>query len=71
MSGENRGPKYVETISKIFKTEGPVGFYRGWIPPFFGSVIYRSAQFSAFESFYTKCEDIPWTHQPIPFSGGL
>ena len=45
---------YIETIRNVYRVEGPIGFYRGWIPPFFGSVIYRSTQFSVFEAVYTK-----------------
>jgi len=36
------GPGYVETITKVYTSEGLVGFYRGWAPPFMGSVIFRS-----------------------------
>ena len=38
----------------ILLEQGPLGFYRGCVPPFFGSVIYRSVQFAVFEAFYTK-----------------
>ena len=45
---------YVKTIKNVFHREGFIGFYRGCWPPFFGSIIYRSVQFSAFEYFYTE-----------------
>ncbi len=32
-----------QTVKDVALKEGPLGFYRGWIPPFMGSVIYRSA----------------------------
>lgn len=48
---------YIETIKSVYTKEGPIGFYRGCVPPFFGSVIYRSVQFSAFEAFYTMWKD--------------
>lgn len=55
-----------ETILNVWRNQGPIGFYRGSIPPFFGSVIYRSTQFSVFELFYTRwstsqgmCAEIP------------
>ena len=49
--------RYLPTIAKVFREEGPLGFYRGWIPPFIGSVLYRSIQFSVFEACYTKFKD--------------
>lgn len=58
--------RYFPTVASIWTTEGFLGFYRGCIPPFFGSVIYRSTQFSVFEAFYTKwgsnedmCKEVP------------
>jgi len=33
----------INTIKKVYAKEGPIGFYRGCVPPFFGSVIFRSA----------------------------
>ena len=32
----------IDTIKNVYKIEGAVGFYRGWLPPFLGSVVYRS-----------------------------
>jgi len=32
-----------DTIKSVWRTEGPVGFYRGVVPPLFGSTLYRSA----------------------------
>jgi len=45
---------YFRTIENVYKTEGAIGFYRGWIPPFMGSILYRSTQFAVFEAAYTK-----------------
>ena len=33
---------YIDSVKMLWKQQGFVGFYRGWCPPFFGSVIYRS-----------------------------
>ena len=63
--------RYFETIRNVLKAEGPIGFYRGWIPPFFGSVIYRSTQFSVFELFYTKWKDNAGMCAEIPGCMGL
>ena len=60
-----------ETVRNVFRTEGPVGFYRGWLPPFIGSVIYRSAQFSVFEATYTACKDHKTLRNEIPGMFGL
>ena len=30
------------TVRQVYAREGFIGFYRGCIPPFFGSIIYRS-----------------------------
>lgn len=57
----------LDTIKRVARNEGPIGFYRGFWPPFFGSVLFRSAQFSVFEAFYTRfaknealCKEIPY-----------
>ena len=34
--------KYVPTVKEIYRVDGWKGYYRGVVPPFFGSVIYRS-----------------------------
>ena len=49
--------KYIPTVKDVWAKEGAVGFYRGWVPPFFGSIIYRSAQFSAFELAFTHAQN--------------
>jgi solute carrier family 25 carnitine/acylcarnitine transporter 20/29 len=33
---------YVQTVKKVYGKEGFIGFYRGWMPPFLGSIVYRS-----------------------------
>lgn len=37
---KNKG--YMDIVKDVYRNEGPVGFYRGCFPPFFGSIIYRS-----------------------------
>jgi len=32
----------IDTVRNVYRNEGAVGFYRGWLPPFLGSVVYRS-----------------------------
>ena len=65
------GGGYIESIVRVAKNEGPIGFYRGCVPPFFGSVIFRSLQFSVFESFYTYWEGSRILTKEIPFVFGL
>ena len=55
----------------VYERGGLIGFYRGIVPPFIGSTIYRSLQFSAFEAVYTKCETHESTKTVIPFTGGI
>ena len=45
-------------------------FYRGWVPPFFGSVIFRSLQFTAYEVAYANLDTDTFRNK-IPFSGGI
>lgn len=47
----------VQAFAKVFKSQGFVGLYRGCIPPFIGSGIYRSSQFAIFEAFYTYLDN--------------
>ena len=58
-------------IKNIYSTKGPVGFYSGWIPPFTGSLIFRSAQFATFEAAFTKWEHTPIMRSNLPMTGGL
>jgi solute carrier family 25 carnitine/acylcarnitine transporter 20/29 len=67
--GKNVG--YIPTITNVFKQEGAVGFYRGWMPPFVGSVVYRSVQFAVFEACYTKWKDSEMLLREIPGTFGL
>ncbi len=40
----------INTFIRVIKTDGIKGLYRGCIPPLWGSGVYRSVQFSAFEA---------------------
>jgi solute carrier family 25 carnitine/acylcarnitine transporter 20/29 len=66
---QNHG--YLKSIEMVYHRDGLIGFYRGVVPPFFGSIIYRSLQFSAYEAVFTKCESHPSTRKKIPFTGGI
>jgi len=58
------------SFSVIFKNEGIRGLYRGCVPPLWGSGIYRSIQFSAFEAIYTLMDN-KFGKRPIPGTNGL
>ncbi|KAJ9453756.1 Mitochondrial substrate carrier family protein G [Diplonema papillatum] len=64
------GGGMIDTIRTVFRREGLMGFYRGVVPPMWGSVVYRSIQFSVFESVYTKLTNTR-ADNTIPFTGGL
>eukprot|EP01079_Euglenida_sp_SAG-EU17-18_P003423 gene3423-649_t len=59
-----------DTIKTVWAKEGPRGFFRGVIPPMWGSAVYRGGQFTVFEAVYTKLKDSPLA-QPIPGTGGI
>ena len=37
------GLGYVENAQRLYMKDGVRGFYRGFFPPFFGAMMYRSA----------------------------
>lgn len=57
---------FVKTVQDL----GLRGLYRGWLPPFCGSIIFRSSQFAVFEAIYTYL-DSPIARYEIPYSGGI
>ncbi|KAL3868723.1 hypothetical protein ACJMK2_041493 [Sinanodonta woodiana] len=59
-----------ETFKKTFRSQGIIGLYRGCIPPLWGSGIFRSVQFAAFEGVYTYL-DSPFWKNDIPYTWGL
>ena len=71
MVGEGGGPSYIATVKRVWADEGFLGFYRGWMPPFIGSVIFRSMQFTVYEIVHTKMDSNPSMKETIPFSGGI
>mmetsp|Transcript_21683 Transcript_21683/g.15979 ORF Transcript_21683/g.15979 Transcript_21683/m.15979 type:complete len:130 (+) Transcript_21683:57-446(+) len=70
---------YVQTSRAIIRNEGPMALYNGCWPPFFGSLIFRSVQFSVFEMVYTAGDKHKSLKNHIPltdtewrvFLGGL
>lgn len=61
----------MKTLWTVFKNEGIRGLYRGVIPPFIGSMFYRSLQFTVFEAFYTMWKDSPILTKQVPHFFGL
>jgi solute carrier family 25 carnitine/acylcarnitine transporter 20/29 len=66
-----RNSGFLETVRRVHHTEGIRGFYRGFLPPLFGSMMFRGVLFSAYSGTYSMCESVPILHEPIPFTGGL
>ena len=70
----------MQSIREVYRLDGLRGFYAGAWPPLFGSIVFRSLQFSVFESFYTYTEKYEAMKQSVPgtygvqyrvFAGGL
>ena len=55
-TANNKGPGFISSLKNVWTKEGPLGFYRGCIPPMIGSVIFRSVQFSSYEAFFTATD---------------
>ena len=55
---------------RVWSREGIIGLYRGWLPPLWGSSVYRSLQFAVFEALYTKWNTERWLTE-IPGTSGL
>ena len=53
------------------KIDGPAGFYKGWAPPFAGSILFRSLQFSVYQMVYKKCEQYEQLCKSIPGTHGV
>lgn len=58
-------------ISRIWRNDGIVGFFRGVVPPLLGSSCYRSTQFAVFEAVVTRMKELDLDQQKVPYSGGL
>ena len=61
-----KGPGVVDTIKKIYTSEGPFGFYRGCIPPMIGGAFFRGLQFGVFEAFMTASQDNEMVKSKVP-----
>ena len=51
---------------QILSSEGAVGFYRGCLPPMWGSAVYRSAQFAVYDLLYAEAERYPAAMEHVP-----
>lgn len=60
-----------QTIASTYRADGITGFYRGFVPPLLGSMIYRGAAFSAYSGAYSACSNVPLLENEIPWTGGL
>lgn len=69
IKGEDSG--MLGIIKRVWRSEGPVGFFRGVVPPLLGSSVYRSAQFAVFEAVFTRTQELGLDKATVPGSGGL
>ena len=67
----NKEVGYIETLKKVYKTEGPLTLYKGAWAAGIGSVVFRATGFSVFELFFTRWENTDYMRKAIPFTGGL
>ena len=44
----------LETAKMVYLRHGLRGFYHGWIPPLWGSVLYRSTQFAVYDTMHSQ-----------------
>ena len=67
----NKESTLKKTVGDVYRNHGMRGFYRGSLPPLFGSMMYRSSQFAIPEFFYTRFEGNSLMMTPIPGAGGI
>ena len=60
----------INSLIKTLQTQGVHGLYRGATPQFIGSMIFRSLQFGAYQSVYSRLNNQFGCHE-IPLTGGL
>ncbi len=66
---ESRG--LISIIKRIWRQDQIKGFYVGALSPLIGSTIFRSIQFSVFESIYTYFKDNDFMKSDIPYTKGI
>jgi solute carrier family 25 (mitochondrial carnitine/acylcarnitine transporter), member 20/29 len=62
---------FSDTVKSVYRSQGVLGFYRGFLPPLLGSIAYRGVLFGAYSGAYAACEHVPVLHEPIFVSWGL
>ena len=62
---------FIKSVRQIYQHNGLIGFYRGFVPPLLGSVMYRGLQFSAYSGCYSYCGQYDFLSTEIPYTGGL
>ena len=67
----NTSSNLQSTCTRIYKKEGIRGFYKGALYPFFGSIIFRSLQFSIFDSTYNYLKDSENFTRSLPYTFGV
>ena len=62
---------FLKSVQKVWNEGGIRGFYRGFWPPFFGSIIFRTVQFASFEAVMTRLKDHEELCKKVPYTGGI
>lgn len=62
---------FSDTVKSVYRSQGVLGFYRGFLPPLLGSIAYRGVLFGAYSGAYAACEHVPVLHEPLLVSWGL
>ena len=60
----------INSLVRTVQTQGLFGLYRGAMPQFIGSMLFRSMQFGAYTSVYSRLNN-PIGQYEIPLTGGL
>lgn len=64
------GRNAIRSTIETLKTQGIYGLYRGSVPQFIGSMVFRSAQFGAYVSVFNRLDN-RWGRSEIPGTHGL
>jgi solute carrier family 25 carnitine/acylcarnitine transporter 20/29 len=59
-----KGLSFSQSIRKVYKSDGPTGFYKGGTSIMLGSSFFRSAQFMSFEAVHSRFDPKNLTGQP-------
>ena len=62
---------WTKIAGDVYAEQGVRGFYKGALPPFFGSCVYRSTRYAVSDAVFMNLEDHKWFGVDIPYMGGI